>query len=155
MVPIKYRCPYCDVLIEHKPELAGERVACSKCKGEYYEPTDPLPGRRPEKAEPTADLGRVAHAIPLNPQVSVPSEVPTAKPLSEYQPFDMVTELKNRGLQSVLLTRSLQNVQNANVTISDNITSDQANDFVLSVAVEVIKSKWPDVYPLVANRLGS
>jgi len=155
MALIKYHCPYCDVIIEHKPALAGERVACSKCKGEYYEPTDPLPGRRPQKAEPLADAGQVAHAIPLSPQGDASSSVPAAKPLATYQPVDMLSELKNRGLQSVLITRSPQNAQDANVTISDNLTPDQANDFMLRVAVEIIRTKWPDVYQLVANRLGS
>ena len=155
MALIKYHCPYCDIMIEHKPELAGERVACSKCRGEYYEPTDPLPGRRPQKAEPMIESGQVAHAIPLEPQSAGSSNVPTAKPLASYQPADMVTELKNRGLQSVLITRSSQNAQDANVTISDNLTPDQANDFMLRVAVEIMRAKWPDVYQLVANRLGN
>jgi hypothetical protein len=47
---IRYACPYCERRITHHPELAGQLVICSACKGEFYEPTDPLPGKAAEKA---------------------------------------------------------------------------------------------------------
>jgi hypothetical protein len=50
-----YRCPHCAALMRHKPDLAGERVICSKCGGHYFEPTDPLPGVKPQIAPPAAD----------------------------------------------------------------------------------------------------
>jgi hypothetical protein len=47
---IRYSCPHCGRRILHHPELAGHLVICSACKGEFYEPTDPLPGKPAEKA---------------------------------------------------------------------------------------------------------
>lgn len=50
-----YRCPHCSALMRHKPAIAGDRVICSKCGGHYFEPTDPLPGIKPEIAPPADD----------------------------------------------------------------------------------------------------
>lgn len=47
---IRYTCPHCKRRIVHHPELAGQLVICSACKGEFYEPTDPLPGKPAEQA---------------------------------------------------------------------------------------------------------
>jgi hypothetical protein len=49
-IRIRYSCPHCSRRIVHHAELAGQLVICSACKGEFYEPTDPLPGRPAEKA---------------------------------------------------------------------------------------------------------
>jgi len=49
-VRIRYSCPHCGRRIVHHPELAGQLVICSVCKGEFYEPTDPLPGKAAERA---------------------------------------------------------------------------------------------------------
>lgn len=49
-VRIRYACPHCGRRILHHPELAGHLVICSVCKGEFYEPTDPLPGKPAERA---------------------------------------------------------------------------------------------------------
>ena len=49
-VRIRYACPHCSRRIVHHPELAGQLVICSACKGEFYEPTDPLPGKAAERA---------------------------------------------------------------------------------------------------------
>lgn len=49
-VRIRYACPHCNRRILHHPELAGQLVICSVCKGEFYEPTDPLPGKPAERA---------------------------------------------------------------------------------------------------------
>lgn len=49
-VRIRYSCPHCERRIEHNAALAGQLVVCSACKGEFYEPTDPLPGKSAEKA---------------------------------------------------------------------------------------------------------
>jgi hypothetical protein len=49
-IRIRYSCPHCNRRIVHHPELAGQLVICSACKGEFYEPTDPLPGKPAERA---------------------------------------------------------------------------------------------------------
>jgi hypothetical protein len=49
-IRIRYSCPHCNRRIVHHPELAGHLVICSSCKGEFYEPTDPLPGKPAERA---------------------------------------------------------------------------------------------------------
>lgn len=49
-IRIRYACPHCNRRIVHHPELAGHLVICSACKGEFYEPTDPLPGKPAEQA---------------------------------------------------------------------------------------------------------
>jgi len=49
-IRIRYACPHCNRRIVHHPELAGQLVICSACKGEFYEPTDPLPGKPAEEA---------------------------------------------------------------------------------------------------------
>lgn len=49
-VRIRYSCPHCNRRILHHPQLAGQLVLCSACKGEFYEPTDPLPGKPAEQA---------------------------------------------------------------------------------------------------------
>lgn len=49
-IRIRYACPHCNRRIVHHPELAGHLVICSACKGEFYEPTDPLPGKAAERA---------------------------------------------------------------------------------------------------------
>jgi hypothetical protein len=49
-IRIRYACPHCKRRIVHHPELAGHLVICSACKGEFYEPTDPLPGKPAEEA---------------------------------------------------------------------------------------------------------
>src|SRR4051812_5357111 len=51
-IRIRYACPHCNRRIVHHPELAGQLVICSACKGEFYEPTDPLPGKPAEQALP-------------------------------------------------------------------------------------------------------
>ncbi len=68
-------------MIDHRPELAGDRVACSSCHGEYFEPTDPLPGVLPEKvpsfepenvrpSAPTVVAAPVSNQTVLNQVVS-------------------------------------------------------------------------------------
>jgi hypothetical protein len=149
MAHVKYHCPYCDTLIDHQPSLAGERVACSKCKGEYYEPTDPLPGRRPQKAEPITDSHR-AMAVPLPSPASARKD---AKPLSACLPGEMANELARRGLQAVLLSRSSQKPEDVSVVSSNNLAPNDVDVLILRVALNIIETKWPDVYTLVANRL--
>jgi hypothetical protein len=58
-IRIRYTCPHCHRRIVHHPELAGHLVICSACKGEFYEPTDPLPGKPAEQAlEPMPETPR-------------------------------------------------------------------------------------------------
>src|SRR6188768_2276669 len=58
-IRIRYTCPHCNRRIVHHPELAGHLVICSACKGEFYEPTDPLPGKPAEQAmQPMAEAPR-------------------------------------------------------------------------------------------------
>ena len=58
-IRIRYACPHCNRRIVHHPELAGQLVICSACKGEFYEPTDPLPGKPAEQAlQPMAEAPR-------------------------------------------------------------------------------------------------
>lgn len=145
-----YRCPYCSALIEHKPELAGDRVQCSSCKGEYFEPTDPLPGVKPEKA-PDLEFNQGGNAMALKPSdATAPAEAVNVETL---QPIDMVMEMKRRGLQSVMLSQMPDAGQNVGVVFSDNLTQEQANDVILKAAVQIMQTKWPDVYQLVANRV--
>jgi hypothetical protein len=69
-VRIRYACPHCNRRIAHHPELGGQLVICSACKGEFYEPTDPLPGKPAEKALqplPTAPR-RLRVPIDMNPK---------------------------------------------------------------------------------------
>ena len=61
---IRYSCPYCNRRIVHHAALAGQLVICSACKGEFYEPTDPLPGKPAERAllpEPQATPRQTEH----------------------------------------------------------------------------------------------
>jgi hypothetical protein len=83
-VKIRYKCPYCGRSIEHNPAYAGSLVVCSACKGEFYEPTDPLPGRAAEKAQ-TRKSASAKPPIPRNPVGYDPNaggdegETPTVK----------------------------------------------------------------------------
>lgn len=148
--PLKYHCPYCRVSIDHRPELAGERVVCSACKGAYYEPTDPLPGILPEKA-PTAEEAEVVGGD--QPKFE-PVDGPTVKSLAQCEPVDMVGEITNRGKHSLMITWPAGKTQEANMAYSDSLTREQVNDMILEIAVHLIRDKWPDVYQLVAGRVG-
>ena len=75
---LTYRCPHCAALMRHKPSLAGERVVCSKCGGAYYEPTDPLPGMRPEIAPPVEEDDEVAETPQSTPAPVDPALADTA-----------------------------------------------------------------------------
>lgn len=83
-VKIRYKCPYCGRSIEHNPAYAGSLVVCSACLGEFYEPTDPLPGRAADKA-PARKSASAKPPIPRNPIGYDPNaggdvgETPTAK----------------------------------------------------------------------------
>lgn len=63
-VRIRYSCPHCNRRILHHPELAGQLVICSACKGEFYEPTDPLPGKAAEEALQPAPLAQRTLRVP-------------------------------------------------------------------------------------------
>ncbi len=147
----RYHCPYCDAWIDHKPEWSGDRVACSKCHGEYFEPTDLVPGVRPEKAPPLEPTP--SPVAPATPQLDpAPSPTDIAAQLHQLQPFDMVMEMKRRGSQAIMITQSPASPTEAGVVFSDNLTADQVNDTILKLAVRIMETKWPDVYQLVANR---
>lgn len=145
-----YHCPHCNALINHKPELAGDRVVCSKCKGEYFEPTDPLPGVKPQKAPPV-ELHQGGQVLALGSSPSMPAN--TSGGLQQVEPFDMVMEMKRRGNQALMITKSPAKPQDLSVVFSDNLTQDQVNDTILKLAVRIMQTKWPDVYQLVAKRV--
>ncbi len=112
---VKYHCPYCNVFIEHQPELAGERVKCSKCQGEYFEPTDPLPGKLPEKAPPIDDVG------------------------TDDGPAEMVAEMKRRGLKAAIIVWDPANPKNARMVHSDNLTREELYDMIMKTAARLLR----------------
>jgi hypothetical protein len=173
-----YHCPYCGVLIQHRPRLAGERVACSKCKGAYYEPTDPLPGVKPEKApafeaavskggagsEETPDFedvfeASVAEALgesassPAKPTVPLTAPSNTVLDVKKCEPGDMVAELASRGQNAVLLFWNPADPSDAGLAYSKNMSRQQADDQLIQVAAHVMAQKWPDLHQLILNRL--
>lgn len=123
--------------------MAGERVQCSKCGGEYFEPTDPLPGILPEKAP---EIDRSGQAIGLAPSSEAVPTAPTST--------DILAQLKLGGYEAVVITKGADN-QAVSVTFSENLTEDQANDLILRSAVDIMKTRWPDIYQLAANRVFS
>jgi hypothetical protein len=151
---IHYHCPYCGVLIQHRPRLAGERVACSKCKGAYYEPTDPLPGVKPEKApafeaETSPAPSETPEVIAEQPPLASSSETD----MSNCEPGDMVAELASRGQNAVLLFWNPSNPADAGLAYSKNLSRQQADDQLIQVAAHVMQQRWPDLHQLILNRL--
>lgn len=151
-----YHCPYCNALILHRRELAGERVACSKCRGEYYEPTDPLPGMLPEKAEPVeaAAAGSIGGPAVQNPvAASRPSRTLShANDITTCDPSDMVAELTRRGDRALIVTWKAGHPAKTEVTIPDGVVPSELNDAILFAALPTIQAKWPDIYETLMNR---
>lgn len=159
-----YHCPYCDVLIQHRPRLAGERVTCSKCKGAYYEPTDPLPGIKPEKAPELGTSDRddsfeasVADALADSDGTPVAGSATRTSAsmidVKNCEPGDMVAELASRGQNAVLLFWSPENPADAGMAYSKNLSRQQADDRLIQVAAHVMRERWPDLHQLILNRL--
>lgn len=149
-----YHCPYCGALIQHRPRLSGERVACSKCKGAYFEPTDPLPGIKPEKApafENQAAADTLAASVASGgEQADASSEI---KDVSKCEPGDMVAELASRGQNAILLFWNPANPADAGLAYSKNLSRQQADDQLILVAAHVMQQRWPDLHQLILNRL--
>ena len=153
---IHYHCPYCGVLIQHHPRLAGERVACSKCRGAYYEPSDPLPGVKPEKA-PAFEDATSAGPSETSEAVAEQTAVTTSSgtDMSNCEPGDMVAELASRGQNAVLLFWNPSNPADAGLAYSKNLSRQQADDQLIQVAAHVMQQRWPDLHQLILNRLSS
>lgn len=110
---IRFRCPYCQVILTPKPELAGQSVSCSKCKGEFYEPTDPVPGLVPEKVPSSED--------PL------PTDLPK-----------VVASLKKQGLNSIILTWPADDTRQVKMTFPNHLTAEKANDVIVQIALRLM-----------------
>jgi hypothetical protein len=117
--------------MRHKPSLAGERVTCSKCGGQYFEPTDPLPGVKPQIAPPAVDEaergaplsspapgGPHAHggspaaaavnpAVPVNPAISVAGRSPSQPAKGPAQPPKGIEQLQPQEMVAELERRGL------------------------------------------------
>jgi len=65
--------------------MAGDIVACSSCGGEYYEPTDPLPGVRPEKAPPPVPKPTALSSPPAM-QPNPPNPLQPPNPMAPANP---------------------------------------------------------------------
>lgn len=151
---IRYRCPYCGVSIAHRAELAGDRVACSKCGGEYFEPTDPLPGRLPEKAPPA-----------IASSESIPSREPTMSGIlvrgstnmgmTQTTPVEMVNEMGRRGFHAMMIHWPIGQPQQAALTYSENLSREAADKLLLDIALEQLRTRCPDIFQLAVRRLGS
>lgn len=92
-VKIRYKCPYCSRSIEHNPAYAGELVTCSACQGEFYEPTDPLPGRTAEKAPPRGASRGSKAPIPRSP-VGYDAQAEKEKEAKSEKPADPKSDKK-------------------------------------------------------------
>ena len=126
----EYRCPYCNVLIQHKPELAGSAVTCSKCQESYYEPTDPLPGVQPEKVLPAEEIEIIGEGqLGCGPVVL---KLPT-----------MVEGLDASGLRSIVLTRNPENEKQVNMNYPGTLSAEQANQKVIQIAISLLPNKSP------------
>ncbi|MEQ8787081.1 MAG: hypothetical protein RIC55_12305 [Pirellulaceae bacterium] len=169
---VTYRCPHCSAMIRHKPELAGDCVICSKCGGRYFEPTDPLPGVRPQIAPPVdedpdpeeSDAFPVAAAPPTSapatsssPTTSHGDTAPSPRhdsqehALTQCQPQDMVAELRRRGLDSVLLSWPPTAREQAKMAFPPQLGAGGANEMILEVAFELIGARWPELRQLLEN----
>ena len=153
---VTYHCPYCKATIAYRPELSGERVACSKCGGKYYEPTDPLPGMLPEKAEPP-DSSPVSQ--PNEPTVPTPTAKATpsrslshANDITTCDPSDMVAEMERRGERALMITWTTGKESNAKSYLPDGLTQEDANRVILQLALNAMKQS-SDAYEVLKKSL--
>lgn len=148
---VKYHCPYCKVLIEHRPKLAGDRVICSKCRGAYYEPTDPLPGILPEKAPAEEDEEEVKTSGEESIDFAPVDD--DANSLQQADAKAMVSEISRRGQHAVMVSWPRDRPREANMTFSESLSREQANDMILQIAMHLMKSKWPDLHQMAEARI--
>ena len=96
----RFKCPHCQASLAHNPARMGDVVACEKCGGAYWEPTDPLPGSTAQKAQPPApqkpsekapttnklkSSGSNSSGLlkPTSPKASTTPKTPNKKPSTE------------------------------------------------------------------------
>ena len=171
-----YHCPHCRQLLKHRAHLSGAKVQCGSCGGFYFEPSDPVPGCRPIKAEgdeagisvtspasqdindappghSLVDSATTANALPLASTVLRPANpddlqsTPLLRSSRVLQPFEAA------GQKATVISWSAEEPSGAKVGTTKNCTKDEANEMILRVAMKLIKRRWPDIYPLLSARM--
>jgi hypothetical protein len=149
--------------MRHKPNLAGERVTCSKCGGQYFEPTDPLPGVRPQIAPPIAGevqqhapvsaspQQRAAPAPPTHAADATDKTEKTPEHSSPTHPQEMVIELERRGLHALLIAWPPAAPEQAGLVYSPRLGREGADAMLLEVAFQLISARWPELHQLLMN----
>ena len=166
-----YRCPYCNTSITHRAELAGARVACSQCRGRYYEPTDPLPGVSPIKANEDETTSAPMASLAASPLASTNVDGPAGQDAdqgdaggrSKRSPdgsprrieIDRKCYAHSRWLvkKRFVISWDADENRGAKVGMTKNCPKEEGNDIILKIALKLVKKKWPEIYPLLQVRM--